>query len=65
MNRECPECRKLFKPERLVRNAFGGCCSRHCARIKQARHGIPSIEDKKAKFMDEVMKRFDDIFKLK
>ena len=62
---ECPECKELFLPERPSRAVLGGCCSRRCARIRQARHGEPSLEDKKARFVDVMMQKFDEIFKLK
>ena len=60
---ECPECRKLFEPERPSRT--DGCCSRHCARVRQARRGEPSAEDIKARFLDAVAEQFDKIIKLK
>ena len=59
---ECPECKTLFPPERPSRD--GGCCSRHCARIRDARKGEPSMEDKKARFMAEMMERLETIFKV-
>jgi hypothetical protein len=58
---ECPECRRLFEPERPSR--ADGYCSRHCARCAQARRGVPSAEDKKASLLDAVAKRFDELFK--
>jgi hypothetical protein len=59
---ECPECKTLFPPERPSRN--GGFCSRHCARIRDARKGEPSMEDKKARFIAEMMERLEQIFKV-
>jgi hypothetical protein len=60
---QCPECKVFFPPDHPTREA--GCCSRHCARIRDARHGVPSQEDKEARFSDGVMKLFHDIFKPK
>ena len=57
--RQCPECRGFFdpaEPEQVY-------CSRHCARTAQARRGIPSEEDRVARFVDEVLKLHRDIFK--
>jgi hypothetical protein len=58
---ECPECKILFPPDHPLR--VGDCCSRHCARIRDARHGVPSEEDRKAKFLDDVAKMLDRLFK--
>jgi hypothetical protein len=58
---ECPECRKVYQPEHPDQI----CCSRHCARIRDARRGEPSLEDKKARFTDAILKKFDEIFRLK
>ena len=59
--KECPECHKLFMPERASQQF----CGRHCARMAQARHGEPSMEDKKMRFADAILAKLDEIFKLK
>ena len=60
---ECPECKRLFTPSHPSRK--NACCSRKCARTREARKGIPSLEDKKAQFVDAFLQKFDEIFKLK
>ena len=57
----CPECRKVYKPDKPDQVY----CSRHCARTAQARHGEPSMEDKKMRFADAILAKLDEIFKLK
>jgi hypothetical protein len=54
----CAECKILFKPEDK-RQRY---CSRRCARIAQARGGIPSHEDRKARLLDGVSKMVDELF---
>lgn len=38
-------------------------CGRHCARVNEARRGIPSHEDKRARVLDAVGKAIDAEFK--
>lgn len=59
--KECPECKKVFAPDE-PEQVFH---DRHCARTFQARHGVPSIEDKKWQLMDTLSRKFDEIFKEK
>ena len=44
------------------RNKEQEYCSRKCARLHQARHGIPSMEDKEARFVDGVRQLLRDVF---
>ncbi len=55
----CPECRKVFVPERPEQRF----CNRRCARISQARGGVPSQEDKEARLADAILKAVREIFK--
>lgn len=59
---ECAECKHLFLPDRDSRVTPDSCCSRKCARIRQARGGIPSIADKKARVLDAVANAIDKEF---
>lgn len=57
--RQCEECGKMFcpsEPEQRFHN-------RRCARINQARHGIPSLEDKKQMILSVVSEALDRMFK--
>jgi len=57
----CPECHKHFNAERAEQVH----CSNHCARIVQARHGVPSYEDKKMLLADRIIAAIDAVFKPK
>jgi hypothetical protein len=57
----CPECKAVYYQDHNDRE--DGCCSRHCARIRQARRGEPSQEDKEARFVEEMMASHRRIFK--
>lgn len=55
---ECPECRTLF----LKKEKDQMYCTRKCARTRQARHGVPSLDDKVSKLADAVSKAALEIF---
>lgn len=59
--RECPECKMVYLPKE-TEQVF---CSRRCARIKQARQGLPSYEDVRASLLSEFGGAIDKYFKPK
>ena len=59
--KECPECQQIYRPSYKDQV----CCSRRCARIRDARKGEPSLAEKKIRFADAMLQKFDEIFKLK
>jgi hypothetical protein len=58
---ECRECKQIVDTDERGQVY----CSRHCARIAQARLGVPSDEDRKARFLDRAAALFDEFLKPK
>lgn len=57
---QCEEsaCGQLFHPKEPGQRF----CSRRCARLYQARHGLPSYEDKKALLLQALTQKIDELF---